>query len=104
MTEYKHTELPFSVGETRGDYIDINHHVSYAGAISGVIVKVTARQSWKQEAEANAEFIVKACNSHYELLEALQAVIDSGLLNGSTELHDKTKSRVYEAKTKATGG
>lgn len=30
------------------------------------------------EASANAEFIVRACNSHYELLEALIALRDYG--------------------------
>lgn len=28
----------------------------------------------RQEAQANAAFIVRACNSHYELLEALEAI------------------------------
>lgn len=37
------------------------------------------------------------------LLEALQMVADSGLLNGSTVLHDKTRGAVYAAIAKAEG-
>ena len=49
----------------------------------------------------NAEFIVKAVNNHYQLLETLQEVIDSGLLSGLTILHDDIKNKVYAAIHKA---
>jgi len=61
MADLQHTPGPWSIGKRRwitsGD-LDIAriHSVSKIG---------------EAEAVANAEFIVRACNSHYDLLETL---------------------------------
>ncbi len=64
--EMKHTKLPWKIG--------IEPQV-----VSSKEGKVICRTSYKNPAKdvegvATAEFIVRACNSHYELLEALVAV------------------------------
>lgn len=57
--EIKHTPLPYK----RQGY----HVVRTIGGENSNIVAMTYGLS-QAEAEANAEFIVRACNSHYELL------------------------------------
>lgn len=36
--------------------------------------------------EANAEFIVRACNSHYELLETLERILEGDLMSNMEEI------------------
>ena len=50
------------------------------------------------EAKANAEFIVRACNSHYDLLEACKKVI-----NNWGNLHPKDRQQLRNAVAKAEG-
>ena len=61
MADLQHTPTPWSIGRRRwitGGNVDIAriHSVSKIG---------------EAEAVANAEFIVRACNSYYDLLETL---------------------------------
>lgn len=64
--ETKHTPLPYKV-VTGGDNIDVQadsrKHIARCGR------RWSAKESF-EKANANAEFIVRACNSHYDLLEA----------------------------------
>lgn len=64
----KHTPLPWDyfTGRTR-------HHVEVAYGAPGM---GTAICSVPKSQEANAEFIVRACNAHYDLLAALEALYD----------------------------
>lgn len=64
MTDLKHSELPWRVQsseairikDNRNDQLAILTHISLTGRRDG------------DEVMANAEFIVRACNSHYELV------------------------------------
>ena len=62
-----HTPLPWTIGRGRrwitSGEVDIAriHDVSKIG---------------EDEAVANAEFIVRACNSHYDLLDALETLLN----------------------------
>jgi hypothetical protein len=51
----EHTKLPWKISEDEND------------DVFGICAMFA-----DESAEANAEFIVRACNSHYELLEALK--------------------------------
>jgi hypothetical protein len=53
-----------------------------------------------EQRDANARLIAAAP----DLLEALRAVLESGLLHGPTTLHDKTLFTVHAAVSKAEGG
>lgn len=77
--EVKHTTLPWITAGRNGagDHIHGNDGEvawcrTYVGINSDTIT-------------ANAEFIVKACNSHYDLLEALKGAI--GALEFSRDYH-----------------
>lgn len=74
MTEMKHTPLPFtSAYEGSGDY------VIYAdGKEIACVMQPNGGSGFlgggpADENDANARFIVTACNSHYDLLKALKA-------------------------------
>jgi len=66
--EKKHSPLPWSLG--CDETIKIRH--GFDNSIAGIMFTNTERE--KLPAEANAAFIVKACNSHYELVEALKSI------------------------------
>ena len=57
-----------------------------------------------QEQEANAEFIVRACNSHYDLLEACEMMLR--LIEGENldEKFDGETEVLRDAIAKAEGG
>lgn len=61
MNKPKHTELPWELARDKSVII----------SRKGKDILVTSIDT-KNEMTANAEFIVKACNNHYQLLEALK--------------------------------
>ena len=86
MTERKHTPLPWSV--TKTEYRNIGQRVEIiANSRSGVegyycichVLSVGA--STPEKVEGNAEFIVRACNSFYDLIDALEVEDDAKRLN-----------------------
>ena len=71
MTNQKHTALPWKVQEQKFEIESedsTNFETTYS--VSPTIDKLADCYGLAEQ-KANAEFIVKACNSHYELLEAL---------------------------------
>jgi len=71
----KHSELPWhimtvDVGER--DYSILCKGVCKRGSETPI-----ASSSNNREQDANLEFIVRACNSHYDLLEALEELLDA---------------------------
>lgn len=62
----KHTELPWHYQEDSDTYTHIIRDPS------GSRIVAQFRQDTSGLPEANAAFIVKACNNHYTLLEALK--------------------------------
>lgn len=64
----KHTPTPWSIGITNNGADHINVWMGIVH-VASVMKFVPTGES----AEANAEFIVRACNSHDELVEALEA-------------------------------
>lgn len=84
MSEEKeqHTELPWEV-EAHNHVDDEPWHTILKGAVDITHNKQPHEIACdkysalpKEENEANAEFIVKACNNHYQLLEALKKIRD----------------------------
>lgn len=77
----EHSKLPWRVsGEAANAYVRISDSTNYT-------VAHTPWSSCIGRDGADAEFIVRACNSHYELVEALKACEDtlSELLTGGAE-------------------
>ena len=49
--------------------------IELPGAGHAALISMGAPQ---EEMQANAEFIARACNSHYELVEALESLVEYG--------------------------
>jgi len=64
----EHAALPWSTAHSASGYVVNADSISDKADEQGIFA--LSRPS--EECEANAAFIVKACNSHYELLEALR--------------------------------
>ena len=65
----QHTPAPWTAQNDGRDIISIQHSNNDPGAISMTLAKVTARMTWRSQAEANARLIAAAP----DLLEALKA-------------------------------
>ena len=79
MSESKHTQLPWRFGRTdmSESIMIVDNHDNYVAAVR---IRQTGGGAISAAMEgprrSNAEFIVRACNSHDELLEACKAVIE----------------------------
>ena len=86
----KHTQGPFVV-EGKNGMDDALFHIIPAGE-GGTIASVWGDS--KAGAKANAEFIVRACNSHEELLEAAKEIMES--LMGSVDGRKLSTAREFQ--------
>lgn len=103
----KHTSLPWH-------YIDEWRGIYDSPDIRGAQVRIAEITS-TPDYKANAEFIVRACNSYYELVEALEAALpylqdqlaiekaglDSGFDKGVVQ---RDVNKIVKALNKAKGG
>lgn len=84
--EVKHTPLPYIVSEIS---VKAPNGVKYSKLaivsetevdnLSGqklVLAEMRYKASTSEEVQSTTEFIVRACNSHYELLEALETLVN----------------------------
>jgi len=85
MSEAKHTPLPWTFQENR------------SGMISNDVIGSDRNTVACYVGSANAAFIVKACNSHYELLQILRSVLLE------PNVSEQFKSYVETAIAKAEG-
>jgi len=72
----KHTELPWCIDEENPMLI---YHEGLSKDSSNVrsdILTIIQRDEPQRTCEANATFIVRACNSHEALLEACKAIVN----------------------------
>jgi hypothetical protein len=70
MSDTKHTPTPYFVSERDGVDINFIHPNKREYMVARAFVGI------KNDAEANAAFIVRACNCHDELVEALEKLLD----------------------------
>ena len=92
----EHTPTPWTVfnpdnDQHIGDYLEIYHE--------SILIADVLRPG-PVDAKANAAFIVKAVNSHEELLESLQSIVDR--LEGAEEMERVLSAKwdaIDEAKT-----
>ena len=97
----KHTPLPWKKEIFNGELIvqddDTNEYYVYICDCSSEFMS-------QEEEEANAEFIVRACNSHYELLEACKRTVEMFDKN-STAMNELpyTYTRLKQVIAKAEG-
>lgn len=71
MKKSKHTKLPWKVYYAKNN----GQIVLGIGEEDGQAITNHSGAFWREddEAKANSEFVVHACNNHYEMLEALEA-------------------------------
>jgi hypothetical protein len=79
MTEEKKVtreelELPWFLQDPTDAYTNIIRPVDHPGKIL-----FTTTQNPLREVRQRAEFVVRACNSHYDLLEALKKIADRAI-------------------------
>lgn len=76
-TEIKHTPLPWKGSHITKDVhcrdLKIIYSASYEDGENSEPARVYGDTT--KQLEANAEFILRACNSHYELLEAFEQML-----------------------------
>ena len=86
----EHTKLPWRTGlnfPQTPNYIYQMNDTKQAYPIA--VTRLQMGSEDMAQAQANAEFIVKACNSHYELLEACKFLKD--------QIENQAANRVYKA-------
>ena len=112
MSESKpviHSPLPWKI---RGsDPKQVRNYTNIEDSEGNFMCNLFRRWIWKDISRADAEFIVRACNSHYELVEALEEILEwrdlitqnypdmAGLIRGL----DRGMKAMREAKGKAAG-
>ena len=76
----KHTPVPWSLGKIRNDgdpmlkcFVAVIHHGPKENQGNAVAWAFNGHMTGRDAAEKNAEFIVRACNAHDQMLEALKA-------------------------------
>jgi hypothetical protein len=69
-----HSKLPWKKGNGSG-YCEIRANNNLT-CIADVWAEVGKIKPGEEEMQANAAFIVKACNNHYKLLEVLKELIE----------------------------
>ncbi|MGZ8432797.1 MAG: hypothetical protein ACXWYM_00435 [Candidatus Binatia bacterium] len=97
MTKAQHTELPWKTNamEVFTDAGKSSKRIAFATG------KAQGDDNSLEELKANAEFIVRACNSHYELLEALQetwAHFGDAMSDEEIALKEKSLAAIAKAK------
>src|SRR5437868_3921963 len=75
MTERAHTALPWKSTNSRTGIFSAGEPLGKNKIIAICTCDAVSRP--KGENIANADFILRACNSHYELLRAGQAILDN---------------------------
>lgn len=75
--ETKHTPIPYYVAESGGGYAIRVSSVTLGKPIhyDATVAVLSCDPITEPQAKETAEFIVNACNSHHDLLEALQAFL-----------------------------
>ncbi len=96
MSDTQHTPTPWEADELR--------IWSAAGSdpIYIASLKFAADNDCPVQAEVNGEFIVRACNSHDELVAALTDCIESLINAGRQHVHSVERARAILAKVEAT--
>ena len=92
----KHTKIPWRRNKHASMLVE---HKNRSIASTGGYQNVSKSEEVHDENEANAAFIVKACNSFYGLLEALENVDD--FMNGHDDglgLHQVVIDAIKQAK------
>jgi hypothetical protein len=89
IAEHGHTHLPWRYAEIRRPPMGLGPHdtdalgnISWGYSLSGsnengtaILPTLGAVHNFPGTTEANASFIVRACNSHYELIEACENLL-----------------------------
>lgn len=104
--ESKHTQTPYYICDEYNGYIPIDAPPSSTGEDESIEICLVSNQDLDGNIQkANAEFIIKACNSYYEMLEALES-LEKVIDFYAEDVSDETKEAFQNALlaiTKAKG-
>jgi hypothetical protein len=93
MTQ-KHTETPWTLGKGTVRIRNAENVLVAECYTTGNSI----RYPGKEEREANAEFIVRACNSHAKLVEALKAIAGNSGCQDTKDIANAALSELGEDK------
>ena len=107
----KHTPTPWEIKITQEGFeiVGSANKANYKSVIAWIkLGGATWKDTWNKEQEANAEFIVRACNSHEELLEACKEALplcneiirDDPYANMAKKIATKLENVIAKAKGK----
>lgn len=101
-----HTPTPWNTAEPIHEYKSGSVWVSTVFAENGpewgkIAAEATAPD--REMARANAEFIVKACNAHKDLVTALKSILDTQTMPTAVHAMDECYRIAKEAIAKAEG-
>lgn len=89
----KHTKLPWTAFDCATHWEVYGIGEKHNPMVVPLNIGLTAKRT--MTTKANAEFIVKACNTHYDLLEALD-LITGGLMNDSPKNPEKQRKALLK--------
>ena len=100
MTEHKHSPLPWKLHSKAHAHIETSYGRSTAAC--GGVTDGQLEDGGQSENKANAKFILRACNSHYELVEALEQILAMAIADEKPQYrwHTEDIARAALAKTK----
>lgn len=98
-----HTALPWKIGRLHKENDRDRMIIAFDGFMAE-IVSVGSASGMPEEVEANAAFIVRACNSHYDLLKVCHDAKDEVLpLCGAIPHLNRLWDNLFAAIAKAEG-
>lgn len=83
--EKKHTELPWTLLESEDE--DDYAIIKIDGMPGTTFIAKEIKQGY-DDGKSDAEFIIKACNNHYALLEALKGLLDAANVPPGKQVED----------------
>lgn len=98
MTEAKHTELPWYAVATGVSDESLMQICVDDDRFSQHIGYVTKNRYVNGSVRANAEFIARACNSHYALVEALEELLSESSTFAREQAKRKARATLKQAK------
>lgn len=83
-----HTPTPWTIGQyqreidANGEEVLVTGIYSTAEGVKVAKMEVWTGEEYREESDANAEFVVRACNAHEELVGALHMILDGNTMAG----------------------
>lgn len=99
----RHTELPWAIGSTSDDIGIVARNAGHGGKLVAMVVYDEDEAQDEDERFANAQLIVRAVNSHAELLAACKRALRALGVEGHEPSPEHARETLRAAIAKAEG-